>query len=440
MTLGTLLNPLNSSMIAIALVSFQREFEVSIATSTWAASGFYLAAAVGQPLMGRLADQIGARRLFIAGLVLMGGASALAPLAPSFAWLVAARVVQAIATSAAFPCAHILIREAAGTRSSAPPAGALATLSMASSASAALGPVLGGALVAVAGWEAVFLVNVPLAAAGVILALRIVPRAPVSSVTKLSLRDVDIAGIVLFTCALGTLIVLVLSLAEEPIWWLVPVVAAAFALFLRRELNVTEPFMDIRGLVATPALRAVLIQQGGINLVFYCVFFGLPMWLEHVRGFTPDVVGLLVLPITVLSILVVPITTRAIRRVGSARTLVVGTGLMLLATLAVQLLGDTTPVVLLVGITVLLGIPNGVNHLSLQTRLYEAAPANRAGALAGLFQTFRYLGAITATSLLGVILERDLSTRGMHQVGYVMTGVAALLMVLTVLAARRRPD
>jgi MFS family permease len=370
----------------------------------------------------------------------MGVASALAPLAPTLGSLLAARVVQAIATSAAFPCAHILIRAAASAQSSAPPAGALAALIMTSSASAALGPVLGGLLVAVAGWEAVFLVNVPLALAGVVLALRVLPRVPTApTAVRLTYRELDIPGIALSTCALGTLIVLVLSLADEPMWWLAPVVAGAFALFVRRELTVDEPFMDLRGLIANPPLRAVLVLQGGINLVFYCVFFGLPMWLEHVRGFTPDVVGLLVLPITVLSILVIPVTTTAIRRTGAARTLVVGSALMLLATLAIQLLGDTTPVLLLVGITVLLGIPNGLNHLSLQTRLYEAAPAHRAGALAGLFQTFRYLGAISATSVLGVILERDLSTRGMHNVGYVMTGMAAALLVLTVVAARRRP-
>ncbi|WP_166352717.1 MFS transporter [Phytoactinopolyspora limicola] len=440
LTLGTVLNPLNSSMIAIALVSVQREFEVSIATSTWAASGFYLAAAVGQPLMGRLADRLGARRLFIAGLVLMGVTSALAPLAPTFGWLLAARVAQAVATSAAFPCAHILIRAAATGPARTPPASALATLSVASSASAALGPVLGGLLVAVAGWEAVFLVNVPITLVGIVLAARILPRVATNAGPRLGVRELDLPGIALTTIALSTLIVLVLSLAEEPHWWLLPVVAAAFALLIWREFAVDEPFMDIRGLVTNRALGVVLVQQGGINLVFYCVFFGLPMWLEHVRGFGPEAVGLLVLPMTVLSIVVIPLTVRAIRRHGPARTLVLGVGLLFLATLAVQVLGDTTPVLVLLGIAVLLGIPNGVNHLGLQTMLYAAAPPDRAGAVAGLFQTFRYLGAISATSVLGVILERDLSSRGMHHVGFVMTGVAAVLLVLTVaITFRPRP-
>ena len=95
LSLGTVLNPLNSSMIAVALVSLQRDFDIGIATSTWLASGFYVIAAVCQPLMGRLADQFGARRLFIGGLVVMGTASALAPLAPDFGWLLVVRLIQA---------------------------------------------------------------------------------------------------------------------------------------------------------------------------------------------------------------------------------------------------------------------------------------------------------------------------------------------------------
>lgn len=435
--LGTLLNPLNSSMIAIALVSLQRDFEVSIATSTWAASSFYLAASVGQPLMGRLADQIGARRLFIAGLVIMTGASALAPLAPSFGWLLAARVAQAIATSSAFPCAHIIIRAATSTTTGALPTRALAFLSVTNSMSAALGPVLGGILVATAGWEAVFLVNVPLNILGIVLALRILPRVTATAGRRVGMRDLDFPGVLLFSGALGTLIVFVLSLAEDPIWWLVPVVASSLVLLVWRELAVAEPFLDIRGLARNPALTAMLVQQGGVNLVFYCVFFGLPLWLEHVRGFTPDAVGLLVLPITVLSILIVPVTARTIRRHGSVRTLVIGFGLLLLATAAIQLLDDDATVVLLVGIAIVLGLPNGITHFALQMRLYEVVPPQRAGALAGLFQTFRYLGAISATSVLGVILERDLSTRGMHDVGWVMTGGAAVLLALTIAAARR---
>lgn len=443
LSLGTLLNPLNSSMIAVALVSLQRDFGIGIATTTWLASGFYVVAAVCQPLMGRLADQFGARRLFIGGLVVMGTASALAPLAPSFGWLLVVRVVQAAATSTAYPSALILVRAAAGGADGSgagagAPARALAVLSVAASGSAALGPVLGGLLIAVAGWEAVFLVNVPVTLLGIVLATRVLRAVPVERGRPIGLRQVDLPGIALFSGLLVALIFAVLSLADEPLWWLLPVVAALGVLLVLRERAVAEPFLDVRGLVANRELRTVLVQQGGINLIFYCIFFGMPIWLENVRGFDPAMVGLLVLPTTVLSIVVTPITARAIRRHGPAGTRLLGLGLMVVAASALQLLGDDTQVALLLGIAVLLGVPNGVTNISLQTALYSAAPAGRMGASAGLFQTFRYLGAIAATSVLGVVLEQNLSTEGLHDVGLLMTGVAVVLFVLGLVAVRRR--
>src|SRR5262249_25499217 len=90
---GTLLNPLNSSMIAVALVLIQADFRVSVATASWLLSGFALAAAVAQPVMGRLADLFGPRRIFCTGLLLVGMASLLAPLAPSFRGLIAFQVL-----------------------------------------------------------------------------------------------------------------------------------------------------------------------------------------------------------------------------------------------------------------------------------------------------------------------------------------------------------
>ena len=174
LALGTSLNPLNSSMIAVALAQLQTDFRVGVGTSSWLVSAFYIGAAVGQPLMGRLVDQVGARRMFLAGLAVVLLASAATPFVPGFWWLVGLRVVQAFGTSTAYPAALVLIRAATPGRP-APTAG-LGAITVANSTSAALGPVLGGFLVSGAGWQAVFLVNVPICLAGLVLARRVLPR------------------------------------------------------------------------------------------------------------------------------------------------------------------------------------------------------------------------------------------------------------------------
>src|SRR3989440_5369556 len=145
-------------MIAVGLVALQGDFHVSLAQAAWLISSFYLAASVAQPLMGRLADRFGPRRVYCTGLTLVGATGVLVLLAPGFGWVVAARVLQAIGSSAAYPAGLALIRRLAGGR---PPAATLGVLSAANSASAAVGPVLGGGLVAARGWRGAFAGNIP---------------------------------------------------------------------------------------------------------------------------------------------------------------------------------------------------------------------------------------------------------------------------------------
>lgn len=434
LALGTALNPLNSSMIAVALATLRSEFGVSVADVTWLVSGFYVAAAVGQPLMGRLIDQFGARRLFLIGLALVLATSAVMPFAPNLWTLVALRVVQALGTSAAYPAALTAIRIAAPPDST--PAGALGAISMANSSCAALGPVLGGFLVAWAGWPAIFVVNVPLTVIGLVLAWRILPRArpePTGRPTTL-----DLPGVGLFTATLIALLIFILSFADGPRWWLVAVIAVAGTALVLWERRAASPFIDVRGLAANRALASVLAQQGVINLTFYAMFFSLPLWLEVVRGFGSDASGLLILPVAGLGIATVPIAARLIRTVGSRAVLIFGGCVLLLATLLIQLLADGSPIWLIILLTLAFGIPNGFNNLGLQTALFDAAPEGRTGSAGGLFQTFRYLGAILATAMLGLIFERDLSSNGLHHLGWLMTGGAVVVLGLSLLL-RRRP-
>src|SRR5215212_3527995 len=98
---GTVLNPINSSMIAVALVSIRDDFDVSVVSLSWLISSFYLVAAVFQSVVGRL-------------VVLIAVAGVLGPLAPSFGWVIAARLLLAVGTSAGFPAGLALLRNASG--------------------------------------------------------------------------------------------------------------------------------------------------------------------------------------------------------------------------------------------------------------------------------------------------------------------------------------
>lgn len=441
--LGVVLNPLNSSMIAIALVSLQHAFSVGVATASWLVSGFYLAASIGQPLMGRFVDLFGARRLFVAGLFVVSLASTLAAFAPGFWWLVALRVLLGVGSSTAFPAALVLIR-AAARDSGDPPTSALTAITVFASMTAMLGPALGGILVMLAGWRAIFLVNLPLTLIGIVLALRVLPAGGGQESGSVDgwrgvVRTVDLPGVVLFGTAIASLLIFLLSVAEHPRWWLLPLCLALFAALVWWEWRTPEPFVDVRGILGNPALATVLAGQGGVNLVFYCMVFGLPIWLQSVRHYEAGQVGLIMLPLTLSGILVAPLVTRFIRKYGSRTALVVSGVVLAVATVQLQLFEDVTALWLLVLAIVVLGIPNGFNNISLQTALYDASPPERAGASGGLFQLFRYLGAIGAMSVLGLIFEQDLTSAGLHRVGIVMTVVAVAVLGLAVASRRFQP-
>src|SRR5206468_5525933 len=269
----------------------QHAFRVGVATSTLLVSAFYLAAMVGQPLMGRIADRFGPRRVYCAGLVIAGVAGVAALASPWFGWLVGCRVLQAVGTSAAFPAGLAMVRRIAGA--GPPPAGTLAGISIANGTSAALGPLLGGLLVAAAGWRGIFVVNIPLAALGLILALRWLPpdhragtaapggaapepaapgatgpaapgatgpaapgatgpAAPGGAAPAPALRtlaaDLDLPGVALFAVTVFGLLGFLLSLATRPQWWLLALFPLTAALLAWQELRVPEPFLDLRTL------------------------------------------------------------------------------------------------------------------------------------------------------------------------------------------------
>lgn len=441
--LGTLLNPLNSSMIAVALVTLHHDFRVDLGTSTWLISGFYLAGAVGQPLMGRLADLLGARRVFLAGLAVVILVTLLAPFSPSFGWLVAARVLQAAGTATAYPSGLSLIRAASG--GTGIPAQALAMMSIAASVSAALGPTIGGLIVSYSGWQGIFLVNVPIASLGIVLGLRWLPAPPPTDTSGAGLRALDVPGVLLFAATLTSLLAGLLSLGTAPGWVLLAAVPVLVVLLAVRELRAHSPFFDIRLLGANPVLIGVFVQFAAVTFVFYTLFFGLPIWLQEVRGFDARAAGLLILPVTGLGVLATPVAAGMISRRGTRSSLVIGSVVLCIGSALLLTFGPGTSLASLVAIGIVLGIPNGFNNMGLQAALYEAAPPARTAWAGGQFQTFRYVGAILSATLLAAVFPQHATTEGLHSMAVLLLVVSVGLVAASVLMRRTavkevRPD
>lgn len=429
LSLGTALNPLNSSMIAVALVVLRADFGLDIAAVTWVVTSFYLASAAGQPVMGRLADRFGPRRMFMLGMGLVAITCALAPFAPNFALLCVARALMALGTATAYPSAVVMVA-AIAKEANVDSARPLGRIQMANTSAAAVGPVAGGLLVSLVGWEALFLVNVPLA----LIALLVVRQAsPADEARERGsvwgiVRDSDIPGIAGFIGAMVLVMMAALDVAPGYRWWMLGFGTVLAALFVWRELRFKPPFLDLRLLGRNRPLLLVYLGFALFSCAYYFVFFGLPTLLQEAGGYDPGVVGLLMLPLAAMSVVVTPLAVRGIERFGVRSVLLAGVVMLTVVAALMWLLTGTLAVPLVVVLAGLTGIPYGVVGLAYNQGMYMSTRPQERGVAAGIYQTCRYVGAISATVMIGVF-----ASGGVDQASWGRMVLAMLVLCLVTL-------
>ncbi|WP_239472134.1 MFS transporter [Streptomyces sp. NEAU-S7GS2] len=432
--LGSLLNPLNSTMIATALVAIGQDFHVGPAGTAWLVSAMYLSSAVGQPALGRLADRIGPRRVFAAGALTVCAAGLIGALAPGFTLLIVSRVVLGIGTAAAYPAAMALLRSESRRVGRPTPRSVLGRLSLAALGSAALGPTLGGLLAATAGWRAVFAVNIPLGLLTLLGALAWLPADPKETGggrATSAAGSSDPLGLVLFAAMLTCAMFFLLGL-QDPQWPL-PVAAGGLAgVLVWWQLRHPAPFLDLRMLARNGALVRTYLRHGLAYLVIYCVLYGFSQWLEEAHGFSSFHAGLILLP---MSGAAACCSLAGARTKGIRAPLTVAAVCLALGSAALLLLQGGSPLVALLCAGALFGIPQGLAATGNQAAVYDQAPADGVGAAAGLQRTAQYLGAITAAGLIGLLYGARASDSGLHAIA--VTGVVLGLLLLALTLADR---
>ncbi len=439
--IGSALNPINSSMIATALVPIATGLDVPIGQTASLVTALYLASAIAQPTAGKLAAVFGARRVFLAGIVLVLLGGALGGAGPNLAAVLIARVLIGLGTSCAYPSAMMLIQRRAATAGmTKPPGGVLGGLQIAALATAALGLPIGGVLVQTVGWRWVFLVNVPVAAIALVAALMWVPRDPAPGAPR-SVRGVvsgiDLLGILVFALAMTALLGFLFSL-QNPIWLLLAAAVVLFVALTFWELRAASPFLDIRLLVRNAALTRTYLRFALVALCVYVVMYGITQWMEAARGMSALAAGLLLLPMSVISgIVVAPISRRNLVR----GPLIVAAVASLVGSVGVLFLTSDSAIGWIVLITVIFGIVLGTASSGNQLALYLQAPAEQLGVASGLFRTFGYLGSIASSAVTGIVFHTEASDAGVHVIGIIMIGVSVVAIALTIFdRALRTPD
>nr|WP_307843028.1 MFS transporter [Streptomyces triculaminicus] len=431
MVLGSVLNPVNSSIISVSLVAIGVALGAPPSQTVWLVSALYVATAIGQPMMGRLIELYGPRPLFLTGAALTGLAGLVGALAPSLWVLVLARVILGFGTCAGYPASMYLLRSESDRTGRSSPAGVLSVLAIANQTVIVIGPALGGLLIHLGGWRSTFAINIPLALGCLIVGMIWLPNSAAPRRETRSgpagLAGLDLPGMVLFAATLISLLLFLMN--PHTGHWYLPVIAVVLAAALTvRELRTAQPFLDIRTLAGSRPLLASYARGLLIAMVANCFLYGFPQWLEEDRGLDPTTAGLVMLPMSATAIAVSAI---AGRRAEIRGKLLAGSAAQLAACALLLAIRPSAPLWLLPAAACAIGIPYGLNNLAIQNAVYHQADPQRIGSSAGLLRTFSYLGAIGSTVGTSAFLTPGSGTTGLHHLAWFMLAASALFLLIT---------
>ncbi|WP_027927722.1 MFS transporter [Amycolatopsis benzoatilytica] len=428
--IGSALNPINSSLIATALVPIAAGVHVSIGQTAALVSALYLASAIAQPTAGKAAEVFGPRRVFLTGILLVLAGGIVGGLAPGLPALIVSRVLIGLGTSCAYPTAMVLIRRRASAAGlEKPPGGVLGGLMIAGVATASLGLPVGGVLVQFLGWRSVFLVNVPVALVALVATLIWVPGDGTTErrTARRIASDLDLTGIVGFALAMTSLL-LFLSGLPTPNWALLAATVVLWALEIWWELRAKSPFFDVLLLGRNAALTRTLVRFGLVMLCGYVVLYGITQWLEASQGMSELGAGLLLIPMTVVSgLVIVPFSRRNL-----VRGPIVGAAVACIAA-AISALFLPTPAWLAItlAVTILLGFAQGAAS-SNQLALYSQATAEQLGTASGLMRSFGYLGSIASSAVTGIVYRTSVTDTGVATIAWIMVGCSLVLLGISI--------
>jgi EmrB/QacA subfamily drug resistance transporter len=392
---------LDNTIVNVALPSLQRQFHASTSGLQWVVDAYLLVLAVLLLFSGSTGDRFGRRRVFQTGLVIFGAGSALCSVAPSLLFLVVFRMLQAVGGSMLTPNTLSIIRNVFNEPRER--AAAIGVWGGVSGLSTAAGPVLGGVLIQLLDWRAVFWVNLPIVALALVLTRRFVPESRAERP-----RHFDPPGQILAVVLLGTL---TYGIIEGPTrGWTSPVVvgsfvvaAAAFAAFLGVERRRQDPLLELRFFRSPPFSGATAIATLAFMVLAGWLFLN-TLYLQEVRGDSALIAGLSTAPATIVIALVAPVTGRLVGRSG-ARVPLVASGLFFAAGTAVLIFVTPGTSYWLLALAYLgLGLGFGLVNPPISNTAVSGMPPAQAGTASAVASTARQVGSVLGVAILGSVV------------------------------------
>lgn len=394
--LGSGMALLDGTVVNVALRTIGEDLDASLAQLQWITNGYLLSLASLILLGGSLGDRFGRRRIFVIGTIWFAVASLLCGVAPSAEVLIAARILQGIGGALLTPGSLAMIQGAFVRDDRAPAIGAWAGLS---SVAAALGPFLGGALIEYVSWRWIFLINLPLAALTVLIAVRWVPetRDPNAS------SRFDAGGAVSAALCLGGATYALIEWGGTLAWIAAGASLAAAGWFLLIEARVAEPMLPL-GVFADRTFSSANVMTLLVYGALGAVSFFVTIQLQTVSGYGALAAGAAFVPMTVLMLGLSSRAGRLGTRIGPRIPMTVGPLIMAIGTVMFLRIGsdvsyllDVFPAVVVFGAGLVLMVA------PLTATVLAAAPDELAGIASGVNNAVARTGSLLAVAALPAV-------------------------------------
>ncbi|MFF1688399.1 MULTISPECIES: MFS transporter [unclassified Streptomyces] len=431
--LGFFVITLDTTIVNVALPAIGDAFGGGITGLQWVMDGYTLMFAALLLSGGAVSDRSGANRAFAAGIALFVAASLACGLAPTLGVLVVARVVQGAGAAIMLPSSLALIREA--FPDPVRRGRAIAVWTIVGSVAAASGPLVGG-LLSHTDWRLIFVINVPVGAAALILLAR-VPRSPRSA------APLDWVGQVSAVIAMGSLTFAAIEAgahgyrapAALTAFALAAVAVAVFALSQKRGKHAMLP----RNLIRSRTLKVASANGFAFLAAMNGTVFLYSLYLQQHRGLTALAAGLVFVPMTVLSAFLGVPTARLTERYGPRVPIVGGLLLMGASLLALAALPASAPVWLMGLVMIPVGSCGSLAMQPTTGMLLESVPARQAGVAGAVFNTSRQIGGTLAVAAFGALFASQAGALHGLRVSLLIAAVLAFIAATGNLLPERRP-
>ncbi|HEY3631960.1 MAG TPA: MFS transporter [Jatrophihabitantaceae bacterium] len=443
MCAGMFLVLLDVTAVNVALPDIGHAFGGGVAGLQWVVDGYAVAIASLLLAGGTVGDRLGHRRVVLAGFAVFGLASIGCAVAPGTATLVGARVVQGVGAAMLLPSTMAVIADAYPDRVAQ--ARALGTWAAVSSLALPAGPLLGGLLVSASSWRLVFWINVP-----VVVGVGAGVWRLVSDGRERRAGPFDVGGTVAFALALASFVLAVIEAGHDGNGLIVAGAAvlavAATVIGVAIERRAVDPMLPL-DLLRTRAFFAPNTVALIMNLTFNGTLFVITLYLQDIRGLSPLLAGVTVLPLAIPLVLLAPVSGRLTAARGPRTAVAIGCLLAAPAGLLLFLIEARGAVGWVSVPLAVLGCGAGFVTTSVVAAAVRATPSERSGLATGISNTARQTGTASGVAIFGAVAgsTQDPSrfVAHLHLLGLVTTGgwLLALVLALAGIAGMpRRPS